>query len=59
MQSGIEPGRLILFASLLLGACSPEFGSEGWCTDLENKPKVEWTAEEIKGYTKYCIGRGP
>ena len=38
----------------LLG-CTPDVGSESWCEDLKEKPKGEWTANEIKNYTKHCI----
>ncbi len=47
-------------ALLLLGACgSPEFGSEDWCEQLRDTPKVEWTAADVRGFTDYCIGRNP
>ena len=40
---------------LFLSGCSPDVGSESWCEDLKEKPKGEWTANEIKNYTKHCI----
>ncbi len=48
---------MLLAAALLLTACSPEVGSDAWCKELRDKPKVEWIAEEVKGFTNYCIGR--
>ncbi|MCB1856092.1 MAG: DUF3012 domain-containing protein [Halieaceae bacterium] len=30
-------------------------GSQGWCEDLEQKPKGEWTANEAASYAKYCV----
>ncbi len=55
-EPSVYPGMLMLLASVLLGACSPEKGSEGWCENLRDKPKVQWTAEEIKDFANYCIG---
>jgi len=48
---------MLLAVALLLTACSPEVGSDAWCKELRDKPKVEWTTEEVKGFTNYCIGR--
>lgn len=47
---------LTLIASVvLLQACSPEIGSKEWCTDLKEKPKGEWTGNEVKDFAKHCI----
>lgn len=40
---------------LFLPGCTPDVGSESWCEDLKEKSKDEWTANEIKNYTKHCI----
>ena len=42
--------RLAVLAGLatLLGACSPEIGSEAWCQDMKQKAKGDWTANEEK-----------
>ncbi len=48
---------LATIASFIIAACSPEVGSEEWCNDLKKKPKMEWTAEEAKNFTKHCILR--
>ncbi|MGI1670547.1 MAG: DUF3012 domain-containing protein [Neptuniibacter sp.] len=45
----------LAFSVLLLQACSPEVGSKEWCTDLKEKPKGEWTANEAKDFAKHCI----
>lgn len=39
----------------LLGACSPKVGSEAWCNKMKEKDKNQWTLEEAKDYTKFCI----
>lgn len=38
-----------------LGGCSPEVGSDQWCSEMKQKPKGDWTAQEAADYTKYCI----
>lgn len=46
---------LILAVLVLLGACSPEVGSEKWCADMKAKPKGDWTANEAGDFAKHCI----
>ena len=45
----------VVFFCLLLSACSPEVGSEGWCKDMKEKSKGDWTANEMKNFTKHCL----
>lgn len=47
------PLRLALL--VLLGACSPEVGSDEWCGDMKQKPKGDWTANEAGDFTKHCL----
>lgn len=42
-------------ALLFMGGCAPEIGSEKWCLQLKEKPKGEWTANELADYTKHCL----
>ncbi|MGH8631308.1 MAG: DUF3012 domain-containing protein [Burkholderiales bacterium] len=46
---------LVCGVSVLLSACAPEVGSEKWCQALKEKPKGEWTANELADFTKHCI----
>ena len=39
----------------LLTACSPEVGSEKWCSKMKEKAKTDWTANEISDYAKHCV----
>ena len=39
----------------LLGACSPEVGSDEWCSDIKQKPRGEWTANEAAVFAKHCL----
>ncbi len=49
--------NILIASSLLLTltACTPEVGSEKWCQQLKDKPKGDWTANELKDYTKHCL----
>ena len=38
-----------------LAACSPEIGSEAWCSDMKGKPKADWTANEASDYASNCV----
>ena len=46
-----------LFTAILLtvSACAPEIGSEQWCTDMKEKPKADWTANDATDFAKHCI----
>ncbi len=45
---------LAIFACAVT-ACSPEVGSEGWCKQMKEKSKADWTAGETSDYAKHCI----
>lgn len=45
----------VLATSLLVAACSPEVGSVEWCSEMKEKPKGEWTANELADFTKHCL----
>ena len=49
--------QLTLLAStvLLLSACAPEVGSDAWCKSLAEKPKGDWSANEVTDYAKHCV----
>ena len=36
-------------------SCAPSVGSDEWCTNLMDKPRGEWTKEDVKGIANYCI----
>lgn len=44
-----------LIAITLLAACAPEVGSKQWCTNMQEKPKGDWTANEAADYAKHCL----
>lgn len=44
-----------LFIIFSLSACSPEIGSDKWCSNMKEKPKGDWTSNEATDYAKHCI----
>lgn len=44
-----------VFLLFLLAACAPEVGSDGWCKNMKEKPKADWTANEAKNFATHCI----
>jgi len=49
--------RLLTFlvSLILLSACAAEIGSEKWCFQMKEKPKADWTANEVADFAKHCI----
>ena len=47
----------VIMSLFLLTACAPEVGSEPWCANLKEKPKGDWTANEVSDYAKHCLFR--
>lgn len=45
---------LAILSFVIIG-CAPEIGSEEWCENLKEKPKGDWTTNEMADYTKHCI----
>lgn len=46
---------ILIFSLMILSACAPEVGSEKWCTQMKEKSKGDWTANEAADFTKHCI----
>ena len=47
----------ILFTLVIFTqGCSPEVGTKGWCEDMEDTPKVEWTLTQSQDYAASCLG---
>jgi hypothetical protein len=44
----------LLIVTFSLSACSPEIGSENWCSNMKEKSKGEWTANELSDYARHC-----
>ncbi len=52
--ASLKVASLGLLLALTAG-CAPEVGSEKWCNQLKEKPKGDWTANELADFTKHCI----
>ncbi len=48
-------GLGVLFFCFTITACSPDVGSDEWCAAMKEKPRGDWSANELGNYTKHCI----
>ena len=39
----------------LISACAPAVGSKAWCTQMNDKPKGDWSMNETADYAKHCV----
>ena len=46
---------LIMSSLGLLSGCAPEVGSKEWCDNMDEKPKGDWSTNELTDYTKHCL----
>ncbi len=51
----LVPAALLFGLALSLGACAPEVGSEEWCSDMKEKAKGDWSANEAADFAKHCV----
>ena len=47
---------LALLAGTMM-ACSPEVGSPEWCAEMKQKPKMDWSANELKEFEVIVVNR--
>ncbi|MFB9355600.1 DUF3012 domain-containing protein [Sneathiella chinensis] len=45
----------VVVMAFTISACSPEVGSKEWCEDMKEKPKGDWTPNELTDFTKHCV----
>ena len=58
MRSTIQSVLLVACAIFAAVACAPEVGSKRWCTDMEEKPKGDWSTNEALDYARHCVFPG-
>lgn len=46
---------IAVFMIATVSACSPEVGSDAWCSSMQDKPKGEWSANEAGDFAKHCL----
>ena len=51
----IKSDLILSIISIFIVSCSADIGSEEWCEELKEKPKDNWTANELTHYAKHCI----
>ena len=52
--------RVAVFTILgLFLGCGPEVGSKEWCEQMKDKPKTDWSSDEVKSFAKKCILASP
>jgi hypothetical protein len=39
----------------MLSSCTPKIGGDEWCTNMKEKTKADWTANEAADFAKHCI----
>ncbi|MBV1951759.1 MAG: DUF3012 domain-containing protein [Cycloclasticus sp.] len=39
----------------LLTACSPDIGTEQWCSDMKAKTKSDWSTSQATDFAKHCV----
>ena len=44
-----------LASMLTLAACAPEVGSDAWCSAMKEKPKADWSANEVSDFAQHCL----
>ena len=44
-----------IFFCFAVTACSPEVGSDEWCAAMKEKPRGEWSANELGDFTRHCV----
>lgn len=49
--------RYLILLLALVGACAPEIGSPEWCEAMDERPKGEWTTNDMGEYARNCIFR--
>lgn len=54
LKKALTLGFVAAFA-LAVTACSPSVGSPEWCTEMKDKPKGDWTANEATEFAKNCL----
>ncbi|WP_169566033.1 DUF3012 domain-containing protein [Sneathiella limimaris] len=55
LKTAIVAGASVFALATLLGACSPEVGSEEWCKDIKEKGVENVTAKEAADFAKHCV----
>lgn len=45
----------LLATPILLSACAPKVGSDAWCQAMKEKPKGDWSSNDVKAFAEHCV----
>ena len=48
-------GLLAVLLAAGMAGCSPEVGSGKWCAMMKEKPRGDWSANELADFARYCV----
>ncbi|MGB5685257.1 MAG: DUF3012 domain-containing protein [Candidatus Electrothrix sp.] len=48
-------GVVLTGVAVMLSGCLATVGSERWCQNMRDKPKLDWSASEAVDFAKHCI----
>lgn len=48
-------GVVLVGAAVMLSGCPAKVGSERWCQNMRDKPKMDWSTGEAVDFAKHCI----
>ena len=54
MRVLLRAAWLVAVASWL-AACAPEVGSPKWCEAMREKPRGDWTGNEVLEFARSCV----
>jgi hypothetical protein len=52
---GLKRAVVLGALATLLAACAPEVGSPRWCEAMREKPRGDWTGNEVVEYARSCV----
>jgi hypothetical protein len=52
---GLMRAVVLVTIATLLAACAPEVGSPEWCKAMSEKPRGDWTGNEVLEYARSCV----
>ncbi len=57
MKENILYASILFMLVIFIQGCSPEVGTKGWCEDMDDTPKSEWTLNQSQNYVASCFGK--
>jgi hypothetical protein len=48
---------ILLLSLFVIGltACSPEVGSDAWCSKMKETPSGDWSTNQATDFAKHCL----